>query len=322
MTSAGAAALSGSAVERCLATLAHHAKSFHFASRMLPRRCRDEAAVLYAWCRIADDAIDLAAPGEGRTNLTRLERELDDVYAGRPQTDPVLAAFAEVVRARGVPREYPAELLAGLAMDLEKDRYATLDELLLYAFRVAGTVALMMAHVLQVSELAALRRAVHLGIAMQLTNICRDVREDWERGRLYLPLDLLAQAGAPGVAAHLGGELPPAVLPAIATVVRRLLGEADRYYRSGDRGIPALSGRCGLAVRTARLVYAAIGGRIAARGYDAWAGRAMVSLARKLGLLAKAAALTAWERLIRVGARFRPVRIDAVLRFPDDIVPL
>ena len=290
------------------------------ASHALPRACRAEAAVLYAWCRVADDAVDLAPADARRENLLRLERELDDLYAGRPQSDLVLAAFQEVVNARAVPRSYPAELLAGFAMDLEKDRYATLDELLQYCFRVAGTVGLMMCHVLGVSDETALRRAAHLGIAFQFTNICRDVREDWQRGRLYLPLDLLAAAGAPRLDRHLGGELPAAAHAAVAAVVRRLLDEADAYYRSADRGIAALSPRCALSVRTARLVYAAIGARIAARGYDALSGRAVVPLWRKLGLLAKAAATTLVETAKR--ARFRATPIHNVLRYPDDIVPL
>jgi phytoene synthase len=310
------------AVERCLETLAHHAKSFHFASHVLPAGCRAEAAVLYAWCRAADDAIDLAPRDSCRENLARLERELDAIYAGLPQTDLVLAAFQEVVRTRAIPREYPAELLAGLAMDIEKDRYATLDELLQYCFRVAGTVGLMMSHVLGVSDPAALRQAAHLGIALQFTNICRDVREDWERGRLYLPLDMLARAGAPGLDAHLGGELPATARAAVATVVRRLLKQADAYYRSGDGGIPALSTRCALSVRTARLVYAAIGDCIAARGYDALSGRAVVPLARKLRLLAKAAVMTANERLPHAHDVFHVAQINTVLRYPNDIVPL
>jgi phytoene synthase len=310
------------AIERCLETLAHHAKSFNFASRVLPRACRDEASVIYAWCRAADDAIDLAPRGSCGENLALLEKDLDAVYAGLPQTDLVLAAFQEVVKARQVPRDYPAELLAGLAMDVEKDRYATLDELLQYCFRVAGTVGLMMCHVLGVSDPRSLRHAAHLGIAMQLTNICRDVLEDWERGRLYLPLDLLDEAGAPGLEAHLGGTFPATARGPAAKVVHRLLAEADAYYRSGDCGLAALSPRCALGVRTARLVYAAIGGRIAARGYDVLSGRAVVPMIRKLGLLVKAVVVTCFERLVRVRGRFQAAPTDLVLRYPHDIVPL
>ncbi len=157
---------------------------------------------------------------------------------------------------------------------------------------------------------------------MQFTNICRDVREDWDRGRLYLPLDMLARAGAPGLDAHLGGTLPATARGAVARVVRWLLDEADAYYRSGDRGISALSPRCALSVRTARLVYAAIGDCIAARGYDALSGRAVVPLERKLALLVKAAVMTAVETLPRARDGFHAATINTVLRYPHDIVPL
>ena len=310
------------AVKSCLETLAHHAKSFHFASHVLPARCRVDAAILYTWCRVADDAIDMAPPAEQHDNLLRLTRELDSIYAGEAQKDPVLAAFQKIVRKYDLPREYPAELLAGMAMDLDKDRYASLDELLLYAYRVAGTVGLMMAHVLGVSDPSALRHAAHLGMAMQLTNICRDVREDWDRGRLYLPLDWLAEAGAPGLDGHLGGTFPPSARRATVKVVKRLLAEADAYYRSGDRGIPALSPRCALGVRTARLLYAEIGAQLALRGYNALAGRAVVPLSRKLSLLAEAVAQTIRERGGNASESFRATRIDTVWRYPHDIVPL
>jgi 15-cis-phytoene synthase len=310
------------AVERCLETLARNSKSFHFASLMLPRACRAEAAVLYAWCRAADDAIDLAPPAECPEHLARLERDLESVYAGLPQSDLVLAAFQQVVRAREIPREYPAELLAGLAMDIHTDRYATLNDLLQYGFRVAGTVGLMMCHVMGVSTPAALRNAAHLGIAMQLTNICRDVREDWDRCRLYLPLDMLASAGAPGLDRHLGGALPDAGRGAVADVVRQLLDEAERYYRSADRGIPALPPRCALGVRTARLVYAAIGHRLAARRYDALSGRAVVPLTHKIGLLGLAATATLVEAVPRLGSGFRVAAINTVVRYPDDVLPV
>jgi phytoene synthase len=310
------------AVEQCLATLAHHAKSFHFASHVLPARCRADAAVLYAWCRFADDAIDLAPPAEQHGNLARLVRELDSVYAGEPQTDPVLGAFQQIVRVHRIPREYPVELLAGMAMDLDKDRYASLDELLHYAFRVAGTVGLMMAHVLGVSEPAAMRHATHLGMAMQLTNICRDVAEDWERGRLYLPLDWLAEAGAPGLDRQLGGVLPATARRPVIKVVKRLLAQADAYYQSGDRGLAALSPRCALGVRTARLVYAEIGAQLALQGYDPLVGRAVVPFPRKLALLAQAVAQALRDQAARPDAGFHVAPIDTVWRYPDDIVPL
>jgi phytoene synthase len=132
----------------------------------------------------------------------------------------------------------------------------------------------------------ALGNANDLGIAMQLTNICRDVEEDFRRNRLYLPAHLLRAAGAPELAPPTG-DLARA-RPALARVVRELLALADRYYASGDAGIPALPFRVALAVRSARLVYAAIGREIAKRNHDVLAGRAVVPWFRKLGLVLRA----------------------------------
>ncbi|HVV81460.1 MAG TPA: squalene/phytoene synthase family protein, partial [Kofleriaceae bacterium] len=189
-------------------TIAHHSRSFALASALLGRRLRDQAAVVYTGGRRADDAVDEPAAGEDHAAaLARLHRELDDVYAGSA-ADPVLAAFGDVVRARRVPRHYPAELLAGMAMDAAGARYATMDDLRLYCWRVAGVVGLMMSHVFGVADERALPRAAHLGIAMQLTNICRDVAEDWQRGRLYLPDELVAAHGAGGLRGDLGRPLP------------------------------------------------------------------------------------------------------------------
>ncbi len=219
--------------------------------------------------------------------LARLSADLDDVYAATA-SDPVLAAFGEVVGERRIPRHYPDELLAGMAMDASDARYATFAELCRYAWRVAGVVGLMMSHVFGIKDDVALVRAAHLGIAMQLTNICRDVAEDWQRGRLYLPDDLLARHGAGGLAGDLGGPLPARARKPIARTVRELLAIADRYYRSGDRGVASLPWRAAGAVMSARRVYAAIGGRIRLAGHDVGADRAVVPTPTKLRLVVAA----------------------------------
>ncbi len=268
--------------------IAHHSKSFALASRLLGARIRDQTAVVYTWCRRADDAVDDPASNDEltlRRTLARLTAELDAAYAGTA-LDPVLAAFGEVARARAIPAHYPAELLAGMAMDAAGTHYGTVPELLHYAWRVAGVVGLMMSHVFGVSDDKALVHAAHLGLAMQLTNICRDVEEDWRRGRLYLPADLLAAHGAPDLAADLHGAFPATARGPVADTVRELLALADRYYRSGDRGLGALPWRAAGAVTVARRVYSAIGKRIARTGYDVTAGRAVVSTPSKLLLLA------------------------------------
>ena len=275
--------------------LARHSKSFALAGKLLPSDCRDDAAVVYAWCRRCDDAIDLAGKPDRAAALARLRRELDDLLAGRPQAEPTLAAFQEVVQRRGIRERYPRELLEGMRMDVEGRRYATYDELLVYCFRVAGTVGLMMCQVMGVGDPRALRRAAHLGIAMQLTNICRDVAEDWDDGRLYLPRDLLQDFS--GVA-----ELP---LAAVARAVELLLARADELYRSGDKGLAALRFRCAVAIRAARLIYSDIGRVIARRSFDVTAGRAFVSLGRKLWLVLRGL-------VIEIAARARaPRRLPA-----------
>jgi phytoene synthase len=267
-------------------TIAHHSKSFALASRLLGPRLRDQTAVVYTWCRRADDAVD---EGTDEHALARLHAELDDAYARRA-IDPVLAAFGDVARARGIPRAYPDALLAGMAMDVDGAHYATHADLMTYAWRVAGVVGLMMTHVFGVNDDDALVPAAHLGIAMQLTNICRDVAEDWQRGRLYIPDELLAEHGAAGLAGDLGRPLSASAIAPLAGATRSLLALADRYYASADRGIPALPWRAAIAVRVARDVYAGIGGRIARTGHDVTAGRAVVPRASKLARVAGAIA--------------------------------
>lgn len=260
-------------------------KSFSWAARLLPRQFRDDAVVLYAWCRRADDAVD-DAPDEvaAREALDRLDAELRAIYAGEAQQDLTLKAFADVVTRTHMPRYYPAELLAGMRMDLDGTHYANLAILRQYCFRVAGTVGLMMCHVFGVTHPAALRRAVHLGMAMQLTNICRDVGEDWQRGRLYLPDPLLEAHGIAALAEAPGGPLPTAHAPQLASIVQELLLEANVLYHSGRAGLRFLPWQAALAVGVAQAVYADIGTALAEQNYDPLRRRAFTSRARKAWL--------------------------------------
>jgi len=264
------------------ATIAHHSKSFALASRLLGRRLRDQTAVIYTWCRRADDAVDEAPAGAD--TIDRLDAELVAAYAGHA-ADPVLAAFGEVARDRAIPLAYPRQLLAGMAMDVRGTSYLTSEDVIVYAWRVASVVGLMMTHVFGIADDAALVPAAHLGIAMQLTNICRDVGEDGRRGRVYLPQQWVAEHGVQGAR-------------------RELLTLADRYYRSADTGMVALPWRAALAVRAARNVYSAIGARIT-DSLD----RAVVPTSAKLALVARALGRTVlatprhWIRRYRVPTR-------------------
>ncbi|MGL4550075.1 MAG: phytoene/squalene synthase family protein [Gemmataceae bacterium] len=258
-----------------------HSKSFSLAASILPTVARERAEALYAWCRSADDRIDHAVSrAEAEGSLDQLRVEVADVYAGRDVTTPAVCALRRAVASCGIPREYPLELLAGLEMDVCGVRYETADELLLYCHRVAGVVGLMMCHALGLTDDAGLPHAAHLGIGMQLTNIARDVAEDWHRGRMYLPAAWLPRP--PSAEDPLSDEeLSPAV--------RRCLELAGRYYRSGEAGLRYLSPWCRLAVGTASQVYRAIGDEVAARGHRPSAGRAVVPAWRKLALLTRTA---------------------------------
>ena len=200
-----------------------------------------------------------------------LRARLERVYAGRADDDAIDRAFAAVVERHAIPRPLPEALLAGMEMDARGTRYGSDDELLVYCFRVAATVGLMMTRVMGASDDVAYVRAADLGVAMQLTNIARDVGEDERRGRVYLPAALVDAAGGDRRAA-----------------VRAILERADSHYRAADRGVPLLPRDCRFAIASARNIYSAIGTAIANHGYDSTSQRAYVSLPRKLWLVARA----------------------------------
>jgi 15-cis-phytoene synthase len=304
----------------CQGSIRKHSRSFSLASRLLPPAARDDAAAVYAWCRRADDAIDLPGDETPVDALARLRRELAGLYAGAPQTDPVLAAFQDVLRRRRIPEAYPGALLDGMEMDVSAVRYERLETLLLYCYRVAGTVGLMMCHVLGVSRPEALRHAAHLGMAMQLTNICRDIEEDWRKGRLYLPLDLIPAGALELQGGREGGPVPIA-RGALAHTVARLLGLADVFYRSGDVGLAYLSWRARLGVRTARLVYSAIGARIRSARYEV-SVRAVVPGLFKVLLVVVSVARALRELPGDLRARFRAVRLRRAVEYPKDVLPV
>jgi len=270
------------------AIIAHHSKSFALASKLLPPRVRNDAVVLYAYCRRVDDAVDNAPPAAQGAALDALRVELDALYEGVPQSAPLLAALQTVIEDCAIPRHCFDDLLDGMAMDVAAERYQTQEQLLLYCYRVAGTVGLMMCHVMGAKHPVALEHGKDLGIAMQLTNIARDVLEDWARERLYLPEDLMSESGAPGLQLSVGRPFPRSAAPATARAIGTLLDWADGYYASGDRGLRYLPFRCAAAVYAARLVYSSIGGVLRRRGCDPFSGRAIVPKARKLALAVRA----------------------------------
>lgn len=266
-------------------------KSFAVAARLFAPETRAAAYQLYAWCRYCDDRIDDetlghrsgAAAGEARdARLAQLCDETRRTLAGDPPPEAVYQALGRVIARYGVPHHLPLELIEGFAMDARGQRYERLDDLFLYCYHVAGTVGLMMAHVMGVRDEPTLFRAADLGIALQMTNIARDVVDDARVGRVYLPLAWLAEAEVPA-----DEVAEPRHRERLAGVVRLLLREADRYYASADHGLARLPFRSAWSVAVARGVYSEIGRRVRARGARAWDDRTVVSRRRKLAWVAR-----------------------------------
>jgi phytoene synthase len=279
-------------MEACRAAIRTGSLSFHAASRLLPARVRDPALALYAFCRLADDAVD-----EGTDKVAavlRLRDRLDRVYRGQPLDAAPDRAFACVVETFDMPRALPDALLEGMAWDAVGRRYDDLSGVLAYSARVAAAVGAMMCVLMRVRDADALARACDLGLAMQLTNIARDVGEDARAGRLYLPIDWLTASGV-DPEAFLAAPTPS---PAIRAATVRLLTRAGQLYRRADSGVPALPVACRPGVLAARTIYAGIGGAVARNGHDNITLRARTTPAQKLGWLALATVRTVTTTLM------------------------
>jgi phytoene synthase len=300
-------------IEYCRYLLQGGSRSFHAASLLLPRALREPASALYAFCRVADDVIDL---GNNKTrDLARLHRRLDRVYRGRPNDTPVDRAFTDVVERFSIPRALPEALLEGFAWDAEGRRYETLEDLCAYAARVAGSVGVMMTLLMRQRDPLVLARAGELGIAMQLTNIARDIGEDARAGRLYLPLQWLKSER---IDSETFLRMPQFDRP-LAAVTRRLLNVARNLYERSLPGIAYLPAACRPGIHAARLIYSEIGAEIASRGVDPVHQRAVVSGAAKFRLMTKAvtASLAAKVPLEVPPLREAQFLIDAVVSTPE-----
>lgn len=274
-------------LEHCREAIKHGSLSFYAASHLLPKRVRNPALALYAFCRLADDEVDLKVDKTG--SVLALRDRLDLVYAGRPRNAAPDRAFTAVVEDFEMPRALPDALLEGLAWDAEERRYQTLSSVFDYSARVAAAVGAMMTVLMGVRDPDALARACDLGVAMQLTNIARDVGEDALEGRLYLPLDWLDENGV-DPDAFLSN---PIQRVQIQRLTKRLVMEANRLYYRSEAGIAALPIGCRPGIWAARLIYAGIGKELGRMSYDSISARAHTSKAQKIGWLAQSASFAA-----------------------------
>lgn len=270
------------------ALLAQKARTFRLATAMLPAGLHDDIAVLYAFCRTADDLVDETGDALG---LLRLERELE----GAEPASPLVQALRDLSRRRGFSLGHAHSLLEGVRGDLGTVAMENDGQLLTYSWQVASTVGLMVSRLLGVEDPAAEGHAADLGLAMQLTNIVRDVREDALRGRVYLPRTRLAAHGLSADDVLQGRQRD-----GVRAVCLELLDMADRYYASGEAGFRYIPLRARVGIAVAQRVYASIGWRIRATGHHPLDGRLVVPRSEKLGRVGEAVAVsvrTSFSRL-------------------------
>ncbi len=264
----------------CRASAKHHAKSFYFASIALPVEKKQAAYAVYAFCRYADDLVDRAEGDGVALALETIKDQFDRIASGEDLTLPFAPAFAWAVQRFGLVRQPFLDLLKGVAMDLGPVRIGNWEELDAYCYHVASVVGLIMARIFELNDPAAEARAIELGTAMQLTNILRDVKEDLELGRVYLPATELAEFG---VTESMLNEW--AVTPEFQRFMRFQIARARDLYQHSEQGIGSLANDGSqLTVWLMRTVYAGILDEIERQDLDVFRRRAATSKFRKLQL--------------------------------------
>ena len=261
----------------------HYSKSFYISARMLPCEQRWATYALYGFCRHCDNLIDTPrqrTENEILREIQLLTEELEIAYNTGESQHPIIRAFILVAKEYGIPIAYPLDLLNGVAMDVRQKRYKTFDDLSLFCYRVAAVVGLMMTHVLGYKDERAFGYAKKLGIAMQLTNILRDVKEDKLMGRLYLPQTELIEFGV--TEQDIFNEK---MTPQLRTLMKFQVERADQYYIEAMTGIPLIKTESQYAIYSAARIYRGILRQIEECDYNPFLSRVFVPSIRKIKIL-------------------------------------
>ncbi len=281
---------------------AHYSKSFYFSARMLPREQRWATFALYGFCRHCDNLIDTPrqrTEAEILREVQLLTEELQIAYNTGESQHPIIRTFILVAKAYSIPIAYPLDLLKGVAMDVRQTRYKTFDELSLFCYRVAAVVGLMMTHVLGYKDERAFGYAKQLGIAMQLTNILRDIKEDKEIGRLYIPQTDLTEFGVTEQ-----DIFDEKMTPQLRTLMKFQVERADQYYTEAMPGIPLLKTESQYAIYSAAKIYRGILRKIEECDYNPFLSRVFVPSIQKIKILLheglRTKVLSAQEKLFPV----------------------
>lgn len=264
------------------------AKTFYFASYFLSHKKRKACYAVYAFCRYVDDLVDNAPHGTLQENIRTLvsnwQSAIQNVYNGQidfnnhdHDTVLVMIAWADTLKNYSIPKHLPEELIEGVLMDTYLDRFNTFEDLYTYCYKVASVVGLMTSEIFRYSSPKALAHAIDLGIAMQLTNICRDISEDADRGRIYIPLDELKTFG-------ISEEdiLMKRFSPALTELMKFQIERANTYYDSADIGIAYLEKDSRLTVQLMSTNYRRILNKIAKMNFNPFLKRAHLNFSEKL----------------------------------------
>ena len=269
------------AYDHCQRIAKEHARNFYYAFKTLPADKRRAIYATYAFCRLCDDIADEEMPLEEKNRQFAATRRLLDEGMRGNNDDPVFAALEDAANAFGIPKKYFEEIIEGVEMDLTKTRFANFEELREYCYKVASIVGLVCIEVFGYKDARAKEYAIDLGLAMQITNILRDVKEDAGRDRIYLPLDEIERFG------YSVEELMAGV---VNEPFRRLMAHqaqrARAYFKSGKRLLPLIDQDSRACPAVLHGVYSALLGRIEASGYEVFERRIRVSTPKKLMITA------------------------------------
>ena len=258
------------------------AKNFYYAFLTLPQERRRAIYVAYAFCRYCDDAVDTAESVDQKmATLESLHASLNDAYTGRT-SDPLFLALADVADRHDIPEEYFKQVIHGVESDLTKVRYQDFEELRSYCYQVASVVGLICLQIFGYKDDSAREHAIDLGLAMQLTNIARDIQEDLGLGRIYLPQDEIARFGYSEEALEAG-----IVNESFIDLMRFQAQRARGYFDSGFKLLPYLSPRSRACPAVMGQLYSKVLQRIEEAEFDVFQHRISLSKTEKLRVTAQ-----------------------------------
>lgn len=254
-----------------------HAKSFYFASLSLTPTQKRGAYSIYAICRLSDDAVDKNYKNKEKI-LEKIRKNIDLAYSNQNTKLPLILAFRKTINDFKIPKKYFKQLHQGMKMDLEKNTYQNFKELYRYCYRVAGVVGLMMLFIFGFKERETKKYAIFLGVAMQLTNILRDIKQDHQQGRIYLPQDELKRFKI-----TIGQLKEGRVDENFVNFMKYQIKRAKAYYQESEKGIKMITSWQGrLTVFLMRNIYSAILDKIEKNNYNIFSKRAHTNFGDKI----------------------------------------